>query len=99
MRASLALIISIFSFVLIDLNLIQKRRISSKCTVSITNEFEDKKTKIKKEKSFIKIESIKRKRDSKISTTSLKVRKQKTLDTVIIKSLEGCIEICSYILS
>ena len=52
-----------------------------------------KKLKTREGKRFIKIESIRRKRDSKISTTSLRVRKQKILDTVIIKSLEGCIEI------
>lgn len=33
------------------------------------------------------------------TTTSLRAQNQKTLDTVIIKSLEGCIVICSFIFS
>lgn len=79
MRASLALIISIFSFVLIDLNLIQKRKISSKFTVSITDEFEDKKTKNKKRKKLYKNRKYKKKK--RFENKQYKLKGTKAKDT------------------
>ena len=61
MRAFIALILSIFSFILIDLNLIKKRRVSSRTSVFISDEFENKKVENKKAKRRYKNRKYKKK--------------------------------------
>lgn len=77
MRALLALIVGIFSFVLIDLNILRKLRISSKNVVSITDEFEDKKTKNKKRRKSYKNRKYKKRKKFKNKHYKLKDTKSK----------------------